>query len=69
MAGVVLGLKLDLEVQRKIPKEKGQEFARANGFHYFEVSSKSEINIEGPFVTLAHHLFNIVNPHLWVDKH
>ena len=45
---IMIGNKCDLEEKRKIKKEDGEKKAESFGFHYFETSNKTGINIEEP---------------------
>ena len=41
----LLGNKSDDEINRAVSKEEGQDIADKNGFTFFEVSAKENINI------------------------
>ena len=43
---ILLGNKIDLELERKISKEQGQKLAEENGFEFFEISNKDGLNIQ-----------------------
>ena len=50
---VLVGNKCDLEEQRQVTYEEGEEFAKENGMMFFEVSAKTGSNIENVFVQSA----------------
>ena len=43
---ILIGNKKDLEQDREIKKEEGEELASKNGIEYFEISNKEGINIQ-----------------------
>eukprot|EP00039_Didymoeca_costata_P020437 m.341252 g.341252 ORF g.341252 m.341252 type:complete len:188 (-) comp19959_c0_seq1:1318-1881(-) len=51
--GMVLGNKIDLELQRVVTLDRAQDLANKLGFDYFEVSAKTGENLENAFSTLA----------------
>ena len=53
MATVLIGTKCDLEEERAIPTEKGKNLAEKFEIHFFETSSKENINIEKAFYDIA----------------
>ena len=48
---ILVGNKCDLEEQRKISKEEGQELADAYGLLFFETSAKTDVNVNTVFNT------------------
>lgn len=54
---VLVGNKCDLEQERKIPKEKGEERAQILECPFFETSALSNINIEAIFQAMADNIF------------
>jgi len=50
---ILLGNKCDLEDQRVVSKESGQQFAINYGLKFLETSSKESINVEEAFTTIA----------------
>lgn len=52
---ILIGNKIDrdLKNERKISKEKGEEFASNNNITFFESSGKSGINVEESFICLG----------------
>ena len=50
---VLIGNKLDLEKQRQVSYDEGEEFARKNNMLFFETSAKTGENIENVFLTSA----------------
>lgn len=49
---VVVGNKTDLEAQRQVPKEKGQELANSFGAAFIETSAKNSTNVDKAFELL-----------------
>ena len=43
---LLIGNKNDLEEQRIIPKEEGEDFARINGLEFFETSAKTDYQVQ-----------------------
>ena len=43
---ILIGNKKDLEQDREIKKEEGEDLASKNGIEYFEISNKEGINIQ-----------------------
>lgn len=58
---VVVGNKLDLEVQREVPAERGKEFADAIQASFFEVSAKTSENVEEIFHEISRLLPPVVD--------
>lgn len=46
---IVIGNKIDLEDQRKVSSEEGEQVATELGFEFFETSAKSAENVETAF--------------------
>ncbi len=46
---ILIGNKTDLETQRAVTTAEGEEFARQQGWHYFETSAKNKTNINEVF--------------------
>jgi len=54
----LIGNKIDLENERKIPKELAQQFCKDHGFNYFEeTSAKNDINAKTVFINAAKELY------------
>ena len=43
---ILIGNKIDLEQDREIKKEQGEDLASKNGIEYFEISNKEGINVQ-----------------------
>ena len=50
---VVLGNKLDQEANRAVKPEQGQEYAKSNGFNFYEVSAMVGTYVEDVFLEMA----------------
>jgi GTPase KRas protein len=50
---VVVGNKTDLEDERKVTKEEGEELAKSVGAQFMEASAKKKTNVEEMFITLV----------------
>ena len=50
---ILVGNKSDLEAERQVTYEEGEQFAKENGMMFFEVSAKTGSNIETTFVKSA----------------
>jgi len=46
---IIIGNKLDLEDQRKVDTEEGEQYANELSFEFFETSAKSAENVEAAF--------------------
>ena len=58
---LLLGNKCDLEEEREVTKEEGEQLAKELKLIFFETSSKEDINIEKAITELIDILFFIVN--------
>ena len=71
---VLIGTKCDLTVERVISKEKVEELAQKYGIHFFETSSKDNINIQEAFYDIAEQIIeknkgkNVFNNYLNLNK-
>jgi len=63
MPMVVMANKCDLEDQREVPREKGEEWAKQRNCPFFEVSAKNNHNITESFVALVKEV------NAWRNKH
>jgi len=54
---ILVGNKCDLENERKIPKEKGEEKAKQLNIPFFETSALSNIKIEDTFTQIAENIY------------
>ncbi|KAG8511494.1 Ras-related protein Rab-13 [Galemys pyrenaicus] len=50
---LLLGNKCDMEAKRKVQKEQADKLARGHGIRFFETSSKSSMNVDEAFSSLA----------------
>ncbi len=50
---ILIGNKIDLVDERKVPKEKGEQFANDNNIKFFESSGKNGENVEKSFFYLG----------------
>ncbi len=50
---LLIANKIDLESERKIPRKDGEEFAKKNGYMYFESSAKDGRGVQEAFEALA----------------
>lgn len=57
---LLVGNKCDLESQRQVTKEEGQELADSLNVKFIETSAKNSVNIDGAFMTLSQEIKNIV---------
>ena len=51
--GILIGNKVDLEDDRQVSKEKGEELAKRYGIPFFETSAKTGENVEEMFQALG----------------
>ena len=56
---ILIGNKIDLEKERKISKERGQQFANDNNIDIFESSGKSGVNVEESFIFLGEQILRL----------
>ena len=49
----LIGNKADLEENREITKEEGEEFASVNGMDFFETSAKTDYQVQEAFIQLT----------------
>ena len=53
---MVVGNKTDLEAERQVTKEEGEEFAKSRKLRFIETSAKDGENISEPFEIIASEL-------------
>jgi Ras-related protein Rab-8A len=50
---IIVGMKSDLEAERKVDTARAQQFADEHGLQLFEASAKNNVGIAEPFMQLA----------------
>ena len=58
---ILIENKIDLENERKIIKERGEQFANKNNIDVFESSGKSGVNAEEYFIFLGEQIVRLNN--------
>ena len=54
---LIIGNKLELEEYREVSYEEGEKFAKENGFHFYETSSKTRRNVDEAFYDIFEQLY------------
>eukprot|EP01120_Amphizonella_sp_Union-15-10_P000749 TRINITY_DN1077_c0_g1_i1.p1 TRINITY_DN1077_c0_g1~~TRINITY_DN1077_c0_g1_i1.p1 ORF type:complete len:201 (-),score=25.82 TRINITY_DN1077_c0_g1_i1:126-728(-) len=54
---ILIGNKCDLEGNRQVSIEEGEQFAKRNGLTFMETSAKSSQNVEDAFINTANAIF------------
>ena len=65
---ILIGNKSDLESERKVTYEQGQEFAAQYGMKFIETSAKESKNVQEAFVTMTKEIISQSNDKKIVKK-
>ena len=57
---VLVGNKCDMEEERKVSYEQGQELADSLGYSFFETSAKENVNVAEVFDKIAERMIDVI---------
>jgi len=55
---ILIGNKCDMEDERQVSRQDGEQLAAMLGIQFFETSAKDDLNVEEAFVTIAREVKN-----------
>lgn len=64
----LIGNKIDMENERKIPKEEAEQLAKENNLYYLEASAKNDENVKKIFYYFAYKLIQYFDKNGYVEE-